>query len=120
MSYEIFKTTPEAMHIIGGASNVNIKPEGLDFVNLNAGDLIEPGDTFQITLSNTDPLLEYSTQLYTIKDQFQTEAAFTSCNYILPFFVSGSKKELNQTVYDCVKVYKGFLNVPGVFQGEML
>lgn len=120
MSYKIFKSTPETMYNVASSLNVDIKPTGLEFVNLSVGDLIEPGDTFQITLGDNDPFLDFDSQLYIIEDKFNSKSAADSCSYILPFFVSSSERSVSQTIYNCTKVYKGYLKVPGVFEGETL
>lgn len=115
MSYKIYKTTPNTMYNVTSSSNVDIKPTGLEFISLDIGDYAEPGENFTITLSREDPLLKYNEQLYTIVDNFN------KTNYnITPFFVNNLKREFNQVVYDCTKVYKGYLIVPSVYEGEVL
>lgn len=118
---QILTATPDSMYLISTSSNVDIKPGGLDFISLDISDYAEPGDSFQITLSDTDPLLTYESQLYIVRDKFQQrDWAFTDCYHITPFFVTGATREFGKTTYDCVKVYKGYLNIPAVFQGEVL
>lgn len=118
---QILKTNPDNMYLMDSGSNIDIKPAGLDFIALDISDYAEPGDDFSITLSDTDPFLTYVTQLYIVRDKFQEpDWSFSDCYNVTPFFVSGSRREFGRVIYDCVKVYKGYLDMPGVFQGEIL
>lgn len=115
MSYKIFKSTTASMYDVSSSSNIDIKPTGLDFIVLSISDYAEPGEDFTITLSENEPLLTYLNQLYTIRDKFNEN----SYN-ITPFFVTGADREFGKITYTCTKVYKGYLIVPGIFEGEIL
>ena len=121
MAMKIFKTTPAAMYVISNSENVDIKPEGLELCVAEIDDLIEPSGTFTLTLSENDPLLILENQLYTLRDEFgATKWSVNRATHITPFFVNSVRREFGIVKYECTKVYKSFLEMTGLYSGELL
>lgn len=121
MAMKIFKTTPAAMYVISNRENVDIKPKGLELCVAEIDDLIEPSGTFTLTLSENDPFLIPDNQLYTLRDEFRgTKGSANIATHITPFFVNSVRREFGIVKYECTKVYKSFLEMTGLYSGELL
>ena len=119
--YKIVRTGNSVMYNPGNASNVDIKPTGLDFCKIDIQDLAQAGDEFTITLADTDPSLVLESQLYAIWDLFTVNKGDTTQrHHITPFFVETITVDFNTKTLHCVKAHKSYLVYAGVYTGELL